>query len=401
VGKVVRKKLTKQVVDKYKYSNAQQQWFLWDEGDGSIKGFGVRITKSAKAFIFEGRVNRRSLRYTIGRFPDWSIDLARDRARELSVMCDRGIDPREADRETAAKAKTLGSIFEEYISERTLKPRTRFDYTGYIQKYFADWATQPASKLTTDAVLTRHKELAASHGDAQANVAFRMLRAVLNYAEDVLPENVTRILSKKRAWKPAKARTDYLSRSQVGPFVSALSEWQGNASGGFVEFLLCSGCRSVEARNLTWNDVDLKARELVFIDTKNNKDRKIPIASRVLATLVRMSKTRIRGNPFVFASVGKKGNPIAVVDVRKCLAFLNEKARSVVTPHGLRRTATTLLANDLNCPTPVYKRILGHTVVGDVTEQFYRQFTVEDARPWLEKLDALITELVQAHSSQE
>ena len=106
-----------------------------------------------------------------------------------------------------------------------------------------------------------------------------------------------------------------------------------------------------------------------------------------------MQQFRILGNPFVFAAIGKDGQSTSTVDVRKCLAFLNKKAKSDVTSHGLRRTATTLLANDLQCPSGAYKRILGHTVAGDVTETFYRQFDVTTARLWLDQLDALITQL--------
>lgn len=39
----------------------------WDSGKGSVSGFGVRVTANgAKSYIVQGRVNGKSVRYTIG-----------------------------------------------------------------------------------------------------------------------------------------------------------------------------------------------------------------------------------------------------------------------------------------------------------------------------------------------
>lgn len=63
--------------------------------DGEVKGFGVRVTTAnARAFILNYRTKLGiERRYTIGSFPDWPVNEARDRAKELKRQIDLGGDP--------------------------------------------------------------------------------------------------------------------------------------------------------------------------------------------------------------------------------------------------------------------------------------------------------------------
>ena len=66
-------------------------------------GLRVRVTvNGAKSYVFEAKLDRRTIRYTIGDVRAWSIDAARKEANRLRVLVDRRIDPRELVREEAA-----------------------------------------------------------------------------------------------------------------------------------------------------------------------------------------------------------------------------------------------------------------------------------------------------------
>jgi hypothetical protein len=65
------------------------------------------VTAGAKSFIFESKLNRQTVRVTIGDVRAWTLGAARDEARRLQTMIDQGIDPRQEkrDRIAAAEAK--------------------------------------------------------------------------------------------------------------------------------------------------------------------------------------------------------------------------------------------------------------------------------------------------------
>src|SRR6516164_9427509 len=76
---------------------------FWDD-DPKATGFGVRsYPGGGKSFFIDYRLNGRQGRQTIGPFPRWSAEAARDRAKELRKRIDQGEDIADTkrDRRTA------------------------------------------------------------------------------------------------------------------------------------------------------------------------------------------------------------------------------------------------------------------------------------------------------------
>ena len=98
---------------------SKQQAFM---RDSEAPGLRVRITSAgAKSFVFESKLNRQTIRRTIGDVKVWSIEQARTEARRLAVLLDNGQDPREIQRQqqaakaaeraaATAKALTVGQV---------------------------------------------------------------------------------------------------------------------------------------------------------------------------------------------------------------------------------------------------------------------------------------------------
>jgi pyruvate/2-oxoglutarate dehydrogenase complex dihydrolipoamide acyltransferase (E2) component len=58
-----------------------------------------------RRFIFEAKLNRQTVRVTIGDVRAWTLAAARDEARRLQTMIDQGIDPRQEKRDRIAEAE--------------------------------------------------------------------------------------------------------------------------------------------------------------------------------------------------------------------------------------------------------------------------------------------------------
>jgi hypothetical protein len=79
--------------------------------DTKAPGLRVRVTNTgAKSFVFESKLNRQTIRRTIGDVKMWSIEQARAEARRLAVMLDSGTDPRELERNRYKNAKRRKSV---------------------------------------------------------------------------------------------------------------------------------------------------------------------------------------------------------------------------------------------------------------------------------------------------
>lgn len=116
-----RERLTLARIAAFNCPEGKKQAFIWDT---EAPRLAVRATAGAKSFIFETKLNRQTIRRTIGDVKNWNIDAAREEARQLQTLIDKGTDPRELEREkadakTAAKAATEAAQHEKESKQRT------------------------------------------------------------------------------------------------------------------------------------------------------------------------------------------------------------------------------------------------------------------------------------------
>jgi Arm DNA-binding domain len=103
------------------------QAFVWCRQD---RGFGIRLNASGtRTFVVQGRVEGRERRISIGRRGVFTVDQARDRAREILRDMRVGIDPVGEKHKRAHLAFTLRQAVVDYcLNKRTkngaLKART-------------------------------------------------------------------------------------------------------------------------------------------------------------------------------------------------------------------------------------------------------------------------------------
>src|SRR5215472_10796749 len=97
---------------------ADEMW--WDD-DPKATGFGVRsYPGGGKSFFIDYRLNGRQRRYTIGPFPRWSAEAAREQAKKLRKEIDQGIDP-AGDKRARRNAPTIQDLIDRYIKDHLPK----------------------------------------------------------------------------------------------------------------------------------------------------------------------------------------------------------------------------------------------------------------------------------------
>src|ERR1700704_6276715 len=88
--------------------------------DDQIQGFGVRITAAGViAFILNYRIAGRERRYTIGRYPEWSADAARNEALKLRSQIRQGKDPLQERANTRTEPR-VSDLSHDFINRHAL-----------------------------------------------------------------------------------------------------------------------------------------------------------------------------------------------------------------------------------------------------------------------------------------
>lgn len=340
--------------------------------DDKLKGFGVRVTSGGtKAFFVEKLINKKLCRITLGRYPELTAEMARNKALEMLGQIAMGIDPVAEKRATQMRQVTLQDVFNDYVQTRkALKPSTIINYTQILRKAFSNWANKPLLSISKDKITKHHEKLGEAHGEAYANLAMRVLRALFNFAagqyedsqgKSLITENPVKRLSQTRAWYRIERRQTFIKSYELKHWYEALSQLSNQTLKDYLLLILFTGLRRQEAATLKWDQVDMIAKTLTVAETKNHESHTLPLSNFLYELLKQRKKTQ--SNNYVFPGTGAAGH---IVEPRKQMAKVTMLSDISFTVHDLRRTFITI-AESLDIPAYALKRLLNHKMANDVT----------------------------------
>jgi integrase len=411
--------LTIGVIDRLTCPEGKSQVFL---RDGKSPGLRVRVTAAgAKSFVFEAKLNRQTVRRTIGSVRSWSIEQARTEARRLSVILDNGQDPRELDRQrqqeqakaqsaAAAQTVTVGEVWASYIEQRrpfwgALHYRDHIDKAraGGLpsQKRGGKYATTKPGPLASlmdvkliDLTTERIEAWAALEGKtrpASARLAWRLLTVFLTWCAEqtsysaLLPEkNPAKTRKAREALGKAGVKSDVLQRGQLGAWFAAVQQLQNPNIAACLQIMLLTGARPGEVLALQWEDVNTQWKGIAIRD-KVEGTREIPLTPYVAHLMANLP----RRNEWVFSSPTSASGCLTEPNTphhRACKAAGLEG----LTLHGLRRSFKSL-TEWLEVPVGVVAQIQGHKPSA-TAEKHYTRRPLELLALHHERIEAWILE---------
>jgi hypothetical protein len=282
-----RVNLTAGAIERLTCPTGKQQAFM---RDSEAPGLRVRVTAAgAKSFVYEAKLNRQTIRRTIGDVKLWNIEQARTEARRLAVVLDGGQDPREIERQqqaaqaadkaaAAAHAVTVGEAWAAYLEARRLHWGERH-YSAHflLVKPGGVASNRAAGGVTAPGIL--HPLLALALRDliapviqtwaeretqtrpAAARLAWRCLKAFLSWCAEqaeyapVLPStNPAKTKKAREALGRAGVKQDALLKEQLPAWFDAVRQLQNPVIAAYLQALLLTGARAGEVLALRWDD---------------------------------------------------------------------------------------------------------------------------------------------------
>lgn len=399
------------------------QAFLRDRKAPALR---VRVTSSGvKAFVFEAKLARKTIRRTIGDVRSWTIEAARIEANRLRVLVDGGTDPRELERQQhaakaakdatdAAEAVTVGEAWAVYVEAR--RPRWGdLHYRDHMAKAKAggeeavrgtrgrgktvSGPLYPLMELKlrqlTPATISAWAAKETQTRPTTTLLSWRLLRGFLSWCGEqaeysgVVPvTNPAKAKAVREVLGKAKVKQDVLQRGQLKEWFAAVRQVPNAMAAAYLQTLLLTGARPGEILAMRWQDVNTKWKGLTIRD-KVEGERIIPLTPYVDQLLDNLPRV----NEWVFASpsreAGREDKAMSTPHKQ------HERACAVagvegLTLHGLRRSFKSL-TEWIEVPTGIVAQIMGHKPSA-TAEKHYTVRPLDLLRLHHDKIEAWVLE---------
>jgi integrase len=375
-------KLTKRVVDAIRPDPAGADVFVWDAGDGAIKGFGIRMKPSgAASYLVQYRTREgRTRRLVLGKVgiitPDEARTLAADKLKQVA----HGGDP-SAERHRAREALTVTDLADLYLAEGpAAKPNKRASSwaadRSNIERHVKPLMGRKLAKALTQADVAKFQaDVAAGRSKADVRTGFRgraiveggrgtaarslaVLGAMLQFAVErrLIPANPAKGVRLLKG----QAKERFLSEAEVAHLGDTIMSMQAenrlsaNAANA-VRLLLLTGCRKSEITSLRWDWVDFD-RGCLRLPTSKTGAKVVALAAAALELLASL-RERDPADAWVLPAARGEGS---YTGLQKDWERVRERAGlNGVRLHDLRHSFASFAVADGNTLFLVSKA-LGH-----------------------------------------
>ncbi len=349
--------------------------------DTEVRGFAACIYRGGgRAFTLDYRHAGRQRRMTFGRWPEWSVVAARDRAKELRREIDAGGDPL-AQRGAMREAPRVDDLIERYCAQHLpkLANRNADDQKSALAKMVAPvWGRKLVTEITStdvDKLLNKVAEgRARPHKEKPNNRAKKLQPAKptpvrANRIGEVLRKMFT--LAIEWGWRednPAQRfhrrietpRERFLSKEEITSLAAALDAADDQRAADIIRMCMLTGARLGEVRQAQFEQFNLEhlSWSKPPTMTKQRRVHRVPISDET-ATIVRQRQLSVpRGTPWLFPS-DTPGQPVQ--EVRRFWAQIQKQCGiQEVHIHDLRHTFASLLVSG-GASLEMIGKLLGHS----------------------------------------
>lgn len=382
----MRKAMTSKLLDGLKPAEGKR----YEVRDTLIVGLLLRVSKTGgKVWYVTPRVEGKSCRIKIGRYPILTLAEARDRARVL--LRDAQLGRLGKDRLQPERLPTLRDIAPQFIELYAKKRNKDWKETESVLKKFAALDGKYLRDIKRPEVVRILDEVAA-RTPVRANRALAALKKLMSWCVDRGTIEFNPLSGLKPPTKEVPRDRVLSDKELISCWLTAENE--GTPFAQFVKLLILTGQRRGEVAGMRWSEVDFERGiwTIPAMRAKNATVHTVPLAPLALDTL--KSMPRFLNSDLVFTTNGQ--TPVSG------FGRLKDRLDKGVTVsdwrvHDIRRTAATNLAI-MGVQPHVIEAVLNHKsgIVSGVAAVYNRHAYFAEKQTalkmWSERVGVLIAQ---------
>jgi integrase len=323
----------------------------------------------------------------LGRYPEVSLKLARERCYEARRQLSEGIDPNEArlshrHEQEAQKVNTFEAAAKAWFDRnhsRSVVPEHARRNWRRLEVYALPWlGSLPTAEITARNVLDVLRPIDDQGRTETAHRVKSVIGQVMRYAIALgtAERDPTRDL--RDALPPSKPEHHpaVTTPEELADLLISISAYAGDpitrAALRLSPLLLV---RPGELRSARWSDIDLHRQEW-RVTAKGGVDHLVPLAPQAIEIIESLRPLTGRSD-YLLESQRSRGRPMSGNTINAALHRLGYK--DVATGHGFRATARTMLVERLGYSVEIVEMQLAHRV-RDVHGRAYNRTQWVDQR---------------------
>jgi integrase len=385
--------------------NVRLERFYWDD---KLGGFGIVVRASSRSFIVQKDVRGRSVRVTIGGFPEWTAVRARKEARERIVEMDKGGNPNVRKRAEAVRGVTLAQAMTWHFEAGGCSERTIADMEYEMTRHLFDWFKRPLVEITRNDCATRHRRITQNSGPYEANRVLRYFRACYNTADSQMDTDLPKCPVAKLAFNRENRRQEPIPWSRLPLWAQAVDSIANPVRRDLQFFVLFTGLRREDACTVRWEHINLTDEPILLgmvevppgcihrPKPKGGEERAftVPLSGYALELLRRRRIDNAKLYPddggWAFPTHNMRGEVTCVQEMKEKPI---EPFGKLPSPHRLRDTFATA-AHEANVTELDLKLLMNHMLPrsGSVTQRYIR--------PSVEHLSACVERVAEFLSAK-
>lgn len=341
---------------------------------------------------------------SLGRYPDVSLKVARERRDEARTLLANGADPASVKAQLShekreASENTFGKIADEYVAkiEKEGRAAVTIKKTRWLLSLMVgDLGSRPITEITAAELLTTLQKVEAKGHHETARRMRSLSGRVFRYA--VATSRATAdpsgLLRGALITPTVKHHSAIVDPEQVGELLRAIDGFSGQP-------LTCLALRLTphvfvrpgELRRAEWEEFDLeKSVWTISADKMKMRDPHMVPLSLQAKDILEAARVISAGQRYVFSSLYPGNRPMSENTINAALRRMGYSGREM-TAHGFRAMASTLLNESGQWSADAIERALAHKDTNSVRGIYHRgrhwRERVEMAQWWSDYLDKL------------
>ena len=357
-------------------------------------GLFLLITEVGKYWRFKYRFGGEDRPpMAVGVYPEVTLEAAREEREKLRRLVRDGIDPRAQRRaEAVSGATTAASTFEvvarewwESVHRRQVKETHSGRNLRRLELHiFPLLGRHPVAEVSPRQLLEALRRLANAGKVETAHRLKSLCGQIIRYAvaTDRAERDITADLRDALPSAETKHYPAVIEPEEIGALLRAIDGYGGYpATRGALVLAPLVFVRPGELRHAEWKDFDLATGEWDFTPSKGGEPLTVPLPRQAVEILREMENLSGKGQ-YVFPSVRGRGRPMSENTVNAALQRMGFK--DVMTGHGFRAMARTVLVERLGYPAEYVEQQLAHSVRDPLGRAYNRTTYLEQRREMLQ-----------------